>query len=90
VPFIAIIIIVFVYSMGGHGALLCSILNPGKYKSVSALAPVCHISISPTLISGLTTLIGEDEETLQKWDPTVLVKNYDGPELEILIHVVSI
>lgn len=76
--------------MGGHGALLCSILNPGKYKSVSALAPACHISVSPTLINGLKTLVGEDEESLQKWDPTILVKNYDGPEMEILIHVVSI
>jgi len=76
--------------MGGHGALLCALLNPGKYKSVSLFAPVCNISNSPTLIDGLKTLIGEEKETLQKWDTTCLVKTYDGPELEILIHVVSI
>lgn len=76
--------------MGGHGALLCYLLNPTKYKSVSVFAPACNISNSPTLLSGLTTLIGDDKEALQKWDPTFLVKYYDGPETEILIHVVSI
>lgn len=76
--------------MGGHGALLCALLNPGKYKSVSLFAPVCNISISPTLLPGLTTLIGNDIEDLKKWDPSYLVKNYDGPEIEILIHVVNI
>lgn len=74
--------------MGGHGALLCALLNPEKYKSVSAFAPACNISISPTLIKGLTTLLGEDKEILEKWDPTIIVKNYNGPEMEILIHVV--
>lgn len=76
--------------MGGHGALLCGLLNPDKYKSVSALAPACNISNSPTLIEGLTILVGEDKKILQKWDPTFIVKNYDGPEMEILIHVVCI
>lgn len=76
--------------MGGHGALLCALLNSDKYKSVSAFAPACNISISPTLIKGLTTLIGKDKKTLEKWDPTIIVKNYNGPEREILIHVVCI
>lgn len=76
--------------MGGHGALLCALLNPNKYKSVSAFAPACNISTSPTLSPGLITLVGEDKESLEKWDPSVIVKNYDGPEMEILIHVVCI
>lgn len=77
------------YSMGGHGALLCGLLNPDKFKSISAFAPACNISNSPTLIDGLTTLIGNDQNILEKWDPTFIVKNYGGPEREILIHVVS-
>ena len=28
------------FSMGGHGALICALKNPGKYKSVSAFAPI--------------------------------------------------
>jgi len=77
------------HSMGGHGALLCALLCPGKYKSVSLFAPVCNIINSPTLIDGLTTLLGEEKDVLQKWDTTFLVKEYDGPEIEILIHVGS-
>jgi len=76
--------------MGGHGALLCALLCPEKYKSVSLFAPVCSISNSPTLIDGLKTLVGEEKDILQKWDTTFLVKEYDGPEMEILIHVVCI
>jgi S-formylglutathione hydrolase len=30
---------VFGHSMGGHGALVCALRNPGLYKSVSAFAP---------------------------------------------------
>ena len=30
------------HSMGGHGALICTLKNPGMYTSVSALAPICH------------------------------------------------
>ena len=28
--------------MGGHGALICALKNPGKYKSVSAFAPISN------------------------------------------------
>ncbi|XP_050540340.1 uncharacterized protein LOC126904979 [Daktulosphaira vitifoliae] len=75
------------HSMGGHGALLCSLLNPTKFKSVSGFAPVCNISNSPTLREGLITLIGKDEETWKDWDPTHIVTSYNGPKVEILIHV---
>ena len=30
------------HSMGGHGALVCALKNPGMYKSVSAFAPICN------------------------------------------------
>jgi len=32
------------HSMGGHGALICHLKNPGKYTSVSAFAPICNPS----------------------------------------------
>lgn len=28
--------------MGGHGALICALKNPGQYQSVSAFAPICN------------------------------------------------
>jgi S-formylglutathione hydrolase len=30
------------HSMGGHGALICALREPGRYRSVSAFAPICH------------------------------------------------
>ena len=32
------------HSMGGHGALICALRHPGRYRSVSALAPICSAS----------------------------------------------
>ncbi|KAL3846429.1 hypothetical protein ACJMK2_017421 [Sinanodonta woodiana] len=29
-------------NMGGHGALICALKNPGQYKSVSAFAPISN------------------------------------------------
>ena len=46
------------HSMGGHGALVVALRNPGRYRSVSAFAPIC----SPTRCSWgeklLTTYLG--------------------------------
>lgn len=30
------------HSMGGHGALVAHLRNPGKYASASAFAPICN------------------------------------------------
>ncbi|MDG4553726.1 MAG: S-formylglutathione hydrolase [Candidatus Competibacter sp.] len=30
------------HSMGGHGALICALREPERYRSVSAFAPICH------------------------------------------------
>ena len=30
------------HSMGGHGALVCALRNPGRYQSLSAFAPICN------------------------------------------------
>ena len=30
------------HSMGGHGALILAMKNPGLYHSVSAFAPICN------------------------------------------------
>ncbi len=33
---------IFGHSMGGHGALICALKNPGRYRSCSAFAPIVH------------------------------------------------
>jgi S-formylglutathione hydrolase len=35
------------HSMGGHGALVAALRNPGRYLSVSAFAPITHPSTAP-------------------------------------------
>jgi S-formylglutathione hydrolase len=60
--------------MGGHGALICALKNPGKYCSVSAF-------------SGY--LGSAESANWADWDATELVKKYSGPPLEILLDQVK-
>ena len=67
------------HSMGGHGALVCYLKNPGFYKSVSAFAPICNPSNCPWGTKAFTGYLGNDKATWKEWDATELVKNYTGP-----------
>ncbi|KAJ5183176.1 esterase D [Penicillium capsulatum] len=78
------------HSMGGHGALTLYLRNPGKYKSVSAFAPISNPINCPWGQKAFTGYFGEDQQ--QKWkehDATELLKNYSGEKdkLKILIDV---
>ncbi len=46
------------HSMGGHGALVCALKNPGLYASVSAFAPICHPSECPWGQKAFTGYLG--------------------------------
>jgi S-formylglutathione hydrolase len=48
------------HSMGGHGALVCALRNPGRYRSLSALAPICHPLASPWGRKAFARYLGED------------------------------
>ena len=61
------------HSMGGHGALVCALRNPGRYASVSAFAPVCHPSDCPWGIKAFSGYLGEDRQGWADWDATLLV-----------------
>ncbi|KAG1239311.1 hypothetical protein G6F68_018666 [Rhizopus microsporus] len=37
---------IFGHSMGGHGALVLALRNPGKFRSVSAFAPIAAPSLT--------------------------------------------
>lgn len=77
------------HSMGGHGALTLFLKNPGKYKSVSAFAPIANPINAPWGQKAFKGYIGDNEEEWKKHDATELVKQWKGP-LEILIDVVCI
>lgn len=62
--------------------------NPGKYKSVSAFAPIANPINCPWGQKAFKGYFGEDN--LEKWkehDATELVKKWKGP-LDVLIDVV--
>jgi len=74
------------HSMGGHGALICALKNPGKYQSVSAFAPICNPIECPWGKKAFSGYLGANNTDLWKsYDATNLIASYKGPELQILI-----
>jgi len=73
------------HSMGGHGALVCALKNPGLFKSVSAFAPICNPVKCPWGVKAFGGYLGEDKSSWEEWDACRLVKKYNGPPLEILV-----
>lgn len=76
---------IFGHSMGGHGALISALKNPGLYKSVSAFAPISNPIKSPWGVKALGGYLGSDTAKWSEYDATELVKNYNGPPLELFI-----
>ena len=77
------------HSMGGHGALTLFLKNPGKYKSVSAFAPIANPIECPWGQKAFKGYFGEGEGDKGKWrdhDATELVKGWEG-KLDVLIDV---
>ena len=61
------------HSMGGHGALICALKNPGRYRSVSAFSPIVAPSQVPWGNKALAAYLGPDKSTWQTWDACALV-----------------
>jgi len=72
------------HSMGGHGALVLALRNPGRYRSVSAFAPIVAPSQVPWGEKAFTAYLGEDRETWKTWDACALIANAGG-RLPLLI-----
>ncbi len=64
---------IFGHSMGGHGALVCALKNPGRYQSVSALAPITNPSQVPWGQKALGRYLGSDPAQWKKWDTCELI-----------------
>ncbi|MBN0986572.1 S-formylglutathione hydrolase [Amphritea pacifica] len=63
------------HSMGGHGALMISLRNPGRYTSVSAFSPISNPVSCPWGRKAFTAYLGSDESNWQQYDTTVLLRN---------------
>jgi len=62
------------HSMGGHGALVCALRNPGRYRSVSAFAPIVAPAQVPWGQQAFAAYLGEDREAWKRYDATELVR----------------
>lgn len=61
------------HSMGGHGALVVALKNPGRYQSVSAFAPIANPTASPWGERAFTGYLGDDRAQWAEWDATLLI-----------------
>ncbi|MCB2094373.1 MAG: S-formylglutathione hydrolase [Rhodobacteraceae bacterium] len=71
------------HSMGGHGALTLAMRLPGRFRSVSAFAPIAHPTASDWGRKQFTAYLGEDESLWAPHDATLLMRRlgFDGPVL---------
>lgn len=61
------------HSMGGHGALVCALRNPGRYQSLSAFAPICNPMIVPWGEKAFSRYLGDDRSQWREWDASQLI-----------------
>jgi S-formylglutathione hydrolase len=71
------------HSMGGHGALTVAISFPGRFRSVSAFAPIAHPAASDWGRKQFAAYLGPDEAKWAAHDATLLMRRrgFDGPIL---------
>ena len=62
------------HSMGGHGALVCALRNPGRYRSVSAFSPISNPAKCPWGEKAFTRYLGPDRSQWRDWDASMLIE----------------
>jgi S-formylglutathione hydrolase len=76
---------IFGHSMGGHGALVCALRQPGRYRSVSAFAPISAPMRVPWGQKAFNGYLGPDVETWREWDTTELLRRQRAPLPPLLV-----
>jgi S-formylglutathione hydrolase len=74
---------IFGHSMGGHGALTIALRSPGRFRSVSAFAPISSPSHCPWGEKALGGYLGEDRAAWRAYDATALIE--DGARVSELL-----
>ncbi|SLN62794.1 S-formylglutathione hydrolase [Falsiruegeria litorea R37] len=71
------------HSMGGHGALTLAMNLPGRFRSVSAFAPISNPTGADWGRKQLSAYLGDDEELWAKHDASLMMAEtgFDGPIL---------
>lgn len=78
------------HSMGGHGALIIGLKNPGMFKCVTAFSPISNPMASPWGQKCFRGYLGDNQEEWKNWDATELIAKYKGPELHLMIDQGSV
>ncbi|MBS0293536.1 MAG: S-formylglutathione hydrolase [Proteobacteria bacterium] len=66
---------IFGHSMGGHGALTLALRHPGRFKSLSAFAPISNPMNCPWGEKAFNGYLGPDRTTWSAHDATMLMQN---------------
>lgn len=74
---------VFGHSMGGHGAITLALKNPGRFRSVSAFAPIAQPSTAGWSKPAFEKYLGSDEKAWRAYDTTLLIE--DGFRVDELL-----
>lgn len=62
------------HSMGGHGALMIALRNPGRYRSVSAFSPIVAPSQVPWGQKAFSAYLGDDQASWRQYDSVELIR----------------
>lgn len=73
------------HSMGGHGALMIALKNPGAYKSVSAFAPIVAPTQCPWGEKAFSNYLGDDHTQWLEYDTCHLVTNNHDVKLPLFV-----
>ena len=71
------------HSMGGHGALTIALRHPGRYRAVSAFAPIVAPGQVPWGEKALGRYLGPDPAAWRAYDAVALIE--DGARLDELL-----
>ena len=74
------------HSMGGHGALTVALRNPGRFRSVSAFAPIVAPSQVPWGDKALSNYLGPDRTAWLAHDSVALIQTGSRVQ-ELLVDV---
>ena len=64
---------IFGHSMGGHGALTLALRHPGRFRSLSALAPICAPSQCPWGEKAFSAYLGAERDAWRQHDASALM-----------------
>ena len=71
------------HSMGGHGAITIALRNPGRFRAVSAFAPIASPMDCPWGQKALAGYLGPDRSAWRAYDSTALIA--DGYRIPALL-----